>query len=272
MSSPYMTWEDAVVSLRNRPDQAELVRACYYDDPLIEAARRYHASLEWQALRKLLPARRGAALDIGSGRGISAFAFASDGYRTSALEPDPSAIVGAAAIRRLAVEGGLDIDVHETWGEVLPFDDAAFDVVHCRAVMHHARNLNDFVHQVGRVLKRGGMFIGAREHVVSRHEDIPAFQAAHPLHALYGGEYAYRIDEYKTAITEAGLKLTACLNPLASEVNIAPATRNEVKKRLASRLGIPALAKLIPDRMLAARGALSGTPGRLYTFVATKPA
>ena len=272
MNSPSMTWEDAVVSLRDRPDQAELVRACYYDDPLIAAARRYHASLEWQALRKLLPTQRGAALDVGSGRGISAFAFASDGYRTSALEPDPSAIVGAAAIRRLAAEGGVEIDVHETWGEVLPFDDAVFDIVHCRAVMHHAHDLKDFVRQIGRVLKRGGVFIGAREHVVSRHEDIPAFQAAHPLHALYGGEYAYRLDEYKAAISEAGLKLTACLNPLASEVNIAPATRDEVKKQMACRLGIPALAKLIPNRILTARGALSRIPGRLYTFVATRPA
>ena len=137
--------------------------------------------------------------------------------------------------------------------------------------MHHAYDLKDFMREVGRVLKPGGMFIGAREHVVSRHEDIPEFQAAHPLHALYGGEYAYRVDEYKAAITGAGLRLTACLNPLSSEVNIAPSTRDEIKRQLARRLGIPVLAKLIPNIVLTVRGALLGMPGRLYTFVAAKP-
>src|SRR6266542_1569765 len=50
-----MTWEEAVLWLRGQPDQVELVRAGYYDDPLTEAAERYRASTEWQALRTFLP-------------------------------------------------------------------------------------------------------------------------------------------------------------------------------------------------------------------------
>jgi hypothetical protein len=34
MSVKMLTWEQAVQSLRNQPDQKELVQYCYYDDPL----------------------------------------------------------------------------------------------------------------------------------------------------------------------------------------------------------------------------------------------
>ncbi|WP_448658005.1 class I SAM-dependent methyltransferase [Sphingomonas sp. CJ99] len=269
--SSTMTWEQAVQSLRDRPDQAELVRACYYDDPLIDAARRFHASTEWRALRRLLPAPGGTALDIGSGRGISAFAFASDGWATTALEPDPSDIVGAGAIRGLAQAGGVTISVVETWGEQLPFDDASFDVVHCRAVMHHAHDLKDFMKQVARVLKPGGTFAGTREHVVSSHADIPAFQASHPLHDLYGGEYAYLVTEYQDAITQAGLRLERTLNPMESDVNLAPASMADIKRRWAGKLGLAPLGELVPDALLAMRGARMTAPGRLYSFIARKP-
>ena len=45
------TWEEAVLWLRSQPGQSELVRACFYDDPLTDAAKRYLASTEWEALR-----------------------------------------------------------------------------------------------------------------------------------------------------------------------------------------------------------------------------
>ena len=53
---PLTTWEDAVIWLRNQPDQRQLVLDAFYDDPLIDAAERYFASAEWQAVSKLLAA------------------------------------------------------------------------------------------------------------------------------------------------------------------------------------------------------------------------
>ena len=50
MSDSAHTWEGAVLWLRSQPDQADLVRACFYDDPLLDAARRYHRSIEWAAV------------------------------------------------------------------------------------------------------------------------------------------------------------------------------------------------------------------------------
>ena len=39
-NTPAMTWEQAVLWLRQQPDSADLVRACFYDDPLSAAADR----------------------------------------------------------------------------------------------------------------------------------------------------------------------------------------------------------------------------------------
>jgi SAM-dependent methyltransferase len=268
MKDKQLSWEEAVLQLKQQPEQAELVRACFFDDPLLAAALRYASSTEWRAVQALLPLPHGKALDVGAGRGISAFALARDGWSTTALEPDSSAVVGAASIRNLAAEADLNIEVVEQWGEELPFADDSFDLVHCRQVLHHARNLDLLCREIGRVLKPGGIFIATREHVISRKGDLERFQANHPLHDLYGGEYAYRLREYLAAISGGGIKVTKVLNPYESDINLFPETMAELKQRVAATLHFP--VALLTDTMLAWMGAMSRAPGRLYTFVGKK--
>lgn len=268
MSDKNLSWEDAVAWLKKQPDQEELVRACFYDDPLIDAARRYRESSEWQAVRHYLPRVTGHALDLGAGRGIASFALASDGWQVTALEPDPGSTVGANAIRALAQECGLPIRVEETWGEQLPFADATFDLVHARQVLHHARDLRLLCGEAARVLKKGGVFIATREHVISRREDLPTFLARHPLHELYGGENAYLLDEYRSALEAAGISLQAVLNPFQSDINLFPETKDGLKRRIARRLGLPGL--WVPEWVLSWLGSRNNAPGRLYTFVGRK--
>lgn len=261
-----MTWEEAVLWLREQPNQAELVKACFYDDPLIEAAQRYYESTEWKSVRKLLTSPPGTALDLGAGRGISSYAFARDGWDTVALEPDPSDVVGAGAIRSLAREARLDIRVEETWGEKLPFKEETFDVVYCRAVLHHAKDLKALCKEVGRVLKKGGRFIATREHVISRREDLAVFLESHPLHHLYGGENAYLLKEYLSAIRDAGIEFEHILNPIESDINLFPETVISFKAYIAKRIGLP-WPQAIPDILLKVLGSCNKQPGRLYTFV-----
>lgn len=268
-AKPSLTWEEAVETLRTSPEAADLVKACFYDDPLVDAADRYWKSSEWAAIRALLPVRPGTALDVGAGRGIAAYAFAKDGWAATALEPDASKVVGAGAIRDLAEATGTPIEVVEEWGEQLPFADASFDVVHCRAVLHHAHDLEQLCRQVARVLKPKGLFIATREHVVTSEADISAFQDAHPLHRLYGGEYAYTLDQYTGALTAAGFALRNVFNPFQSDINMYPSSRSAMKERWRTRLRLPS-GRLIPDAALALRGRLSNAPGRLYTFVGAK--
>jgi SAM-dependent methyltransferase len=259
------SWEEAVLWLRTQPDQHQLVRACFFDAPLLEAAERYYASAEWIAVRRILAGKHGAALDLGAGRGISSYALARDGWQVSALEPDPSEVVGAGAIRALAREAGLGIRIEQEWGESLPFPDSSFDLVHGRQVLHHAKDLQQLCAEVARVLKPGGLFIATREHVISRAEDLPEFLASHPLHKLYGGEHAYLLDEYLHAIRAGGIVLTKVLNPYESDINLYPDTVTDLKRRLSKRIYLP--PAIIPDVLLAALGALSRVPGRLYTFI-----
>ena len=263
-----MTWEQAVVWLRQQPDQAELIKASYFDDPLLSAAQRYYQSAEWQAVQKLLPTKRGKVLDLGAGRGISSYAFAKEGWQVVSLEPDPSGIVGANAIRNLSKESGLTIEVLEQWGEQLPFSEAAFDLVYCRAVLHHARDLKQLCSEIARVLKPGGRLFATREHVISKADDLKIFLERHPLHHLCGGEHAYLLNEYIAMITQAGMKLERLFNPFQSNINLFPETPDTIKTMIAKRLRLPS-TKLIPNFLLGFFGQFSNAPGRLYTFIAT---
>lgn len=277
------SWEQAVQWLREQPDQQELVKACYYDDPLVAAATRYWSSEEWRSIRQFLPVGVGhRALDIGAGRGIASFALAMDGFEVTALEPDRSDLVGAAAIRSLAAQRGLRIRIYEQAVEHLPFDDCSFDLAFGRAVLHHTANLAQSCKELYRVLSKGGMFIAVREHVISRDQDLGKFFELHPLHRHYGGEHAYRLSYYTDSIESAGFQLQRVLAPLRTPINFAPHSLAQVQQEIAWRasLGIPGVAALLRllmgagfiwagvERLL---GAIDHRPGRLYSFIARKP-
>jgi SAM-dependent methyltransferase len=274
------TWEDAVVWLRAQPNQRQLVLDAFYDDPLIAAARRYFDSCEWQAVSQFLRGRTGSALDVGAGRGIASYALARDGFTVTALEPDPSAIVGAAAIRSLAAEAGLPIDVVEEFSERLPFANDTFDVVFARAVLHHTRDLDSACREMYRVLRPGGIFIAAREHVISKEADLGQFLDQHPLHHLYGGERAFLLDRYIGALSDAGFVSVEVLSPLKSPINLFPYTidslRNAVIDRLSRKLPVGPLWRValgsnhIFKSLLLVAGHFDNRPGRLYSFVGYK--
>ena len=277
------SWEQAVRWLRSQPEKQALVIDGYYDDPVESAADRYWRSDEWRAVRRIVLGCGGQnALDVGAGRGIASYALARDGFRVVALEPDPSDLVGTGAIRRLAAQSGLTIEVAQHFSEELPFGGDRFDLVFARAALHHTRDLGAACREFFRVLKRGGLFVAVREHVISRKEDLRKFQELHPLHARYGGENAFLIDEYLRAIRSAGFLVRATLTPLRSPINYAPYDRRGLRKEVGSRLslGWPWFGRLIavalsPAPIWAAAvrviELVDHRPGRLYSFVARKP-
>jgi SAM-dependent methyltransferase len=271
MSAEGRTWEEAVLWLKAQPDQAELVRDCFFDDPLLDSAQRYYASSEWEAVRQLTGPAEGRALDVGAGRGISSYALASDGWQVTAVEPDPSAVIGAGAIEELATASNLPIHVVEDWGETLPFPDGSFDLVYGRQVLHHARDLPTLCAEMARVLKPGGTFLATREHVIFKDADLAVFLAEHPLHRLYGGENAYRLGEYKRAIEMAGIRLTRVLNPWASAVNLHPRTAADIGVLIHERLPfIP--ATVFSPSLLRRLGWLLRSPGTNYSFLGVREA
>lgn len=276
-------WENAVRWLRDQPDQIDLVIDAYYDDPLLGAAERYWASQEWIAIRQYLPQEKTASvLDVGAGRGIASYAMARDGFLVTALEPDTSDLVGSGAIRSLAGQSGLPIEIREDFSEKLPFDDCSFDVIFARAVLHHTRDLGEACNEFFRVLKPGGRFIAVREHVISRSEDLDDFFTAHPLHRLYGGENAFLLAQYLEAISGADFIIRHILEPLESPINYAPHTEISLQTEVASiigrkiRRGDSLIKKLLslPCAWAIVRyilRKLDQRPGRLYSFVADRP-
>jgi len=256
-----LSWEQAVQRLREQPEQRQLVLDCYYDDPLSEAAQRYWKSREWTAVRRLLPAGRNRALDVGAGRGIASYALAREGYSVTSLEPDASSIVGAGAIRALAAAAALDITVVQDFSERLPFADGHFDVVFARAVLHHTRDLRLACAEFRRVLRPGGRLIAIREHVIDRADDLPAFLESHPLHYLYGGENAFTLVQYREALEAAGLQVKQTLAPFDSPINWTP--RSRFLSWLMAREPIWSVAS-------AALNRVDHRPGRLYSFVAER--
>ena len=280
-----MSWEQSVQWLRGQPDQQDLVRACYFDDPLLESAERYWQSVEWKSIADLLPGLKGDVLDLGAGRGISSYALARDGWKVTAVEPDPSFLVGAGAIRALTEQSNLPISVVSEFSEQLPFSDNFFDVVNCRQALHHARDLEQTCREIYRVLKPSGVMIATREHVISERKDLGAFLDSHPLHKYYGGENAYLLEEYLSAIGASGLKVLRTLAPLDSPINYFPMTDEEwfsyCTRPLTKILGERMTETIFCSRHFVGRQLMSllvgrlnrqdQTPGRLYSFLAEKP-
>jgi SAM-dependent methyltransferase len=262
------SWEEAVLWLKSRPDSSALVQAAFFDDPVSLAASRYYDSAEWRAIRSLLPSPPGSALEIGAGRGIASYALAMDGWEVTALEPDPSNVVGLGAIRDLIKETGVSLKLICDWGESLTFEADSFDIILCRQVLHHARDLRALCREIHRVLRPGGKLYAVREHVLSRNSDLEKFLNAHPLHHRYGGEHAYLLREYIEAIESAGLIVEAQLNPFQSVINTYPQSLEDIRRLIAARLHIP--AAFVPEAALSVIGALSRSPGRLYSFVGRK--
>jgi SAM-dependent methyltransferase len=279
-SLSHQNWEAAVRWLLTRQEYAQLVKDCYYDQPVSAAARRFETSEEWRATLKLLSPLGGCALDIGAGQGVSTYALARAGYRVTAIEPDPSGLVGCGAIARIGEICDGIVDVVQGVAEALPFGPESFDLVYCRQALHHARDVRKFCEEAARVLKPGGTFIAAREHVISSERDLPRFLEGHVLHRLYGGESAYRSGFYLSAMKNAGFGIVRVIRSFDSPINYSPLTESLVSAEIESRVRrVPGAARLV--RWLGSKASgmrlllrslsfADRRPGRLHSFVCMK--
>jgi SAM-dependent methyltransferase len=276
-----LSWEASVRWLLTRQEYAQLVKDCYYDQPVSAAARRFEASEEWRATLALLPPNGGCALDIGAGQGVSTYALGRAGYRVTALEPDPSELVGCGAIARLGDICDGIVNVVRGVAEDMPFGPDSFDLVYCRQALHHARDVRKFCEEAARVLKPGGTFIAVREHVISSERDLTRFLESHVLHRLYGGERAYRSKFYVDAMRCAGLSVMRVIRSFDSPINYSPLTASSLVHQIESRVHrVPGAARLArrlgssaPGMrlMLRALSLLDRRPGRLNSFLCVKP-
>lgn len=272
-----MSWDEAVEWLRSPLGNTQIAADAYLEKDLVKNIERFRQSNEYihtiNLLKLYCNESRPTLLDIGAGNGISSIAFALEGYQVSSLEPYPSNSVGSGAIRWLVEYYKLsNVTVIEAFGENLPFDNETFDIVYGRQVMHHAHDLKKFIAETARVLKQGGTLITIRDHVVKDENDKQRFLKKHPLHHLYGGENAFRIEEYSDAITSAGLKIEKMITPSESPINYEPWSKTRVKEILEKRFGnvVGRITFLAPLAWSLLKIRLDRMPGKLYSFIAIK--
>jgi SAM-dependent methyltransferase/glycosyltransferase involved in cell wall biosynthesis len=270
--------DEVMTTLRSNPANSKFLRDAYLDEDVVGAAKRFDRSAEFCEVTRLLGSRiKGRILDLGAGTGIASYAFARRGAaHVYALEPSGSELVGRGAISRLM--DGLPIEVIAAYGEDIPLTDESVDVVYARQVLHHADDLCSLVEECGRVLRKGGMFLACREHVVNDEKQLGTFLSTHPLHALLNNESAFSVQTYLAAIDAAGLQVVRMLGPCDTVINSYPSTRTceefedmiagKLQRRLGRAGAIPLRIPGIEARLRAwlnHRGA-----GRMYTFVAEK--
>lgn len=285
-----MNWEETIKYIRTQHEFDDLVEKAYLDERLELNVDRYIKGEEWQEtlaiVRKYFPLAK-SILDVGSGNGISAIAFALSGYNVTVIEPDPSDTVGAGAIRILKKGYGLtNITILETFAENAVFGNSQFDVVYCRQSMHHAQNLESFVFNITSSLKSGGLFFTVRDHVIFDLEDKEKFLQSHPLQKFYGGENAFKPNEYREAIKSANLLLIRELKYYESIINYFPLTAKDLEqmKETRSRLirnasqKIPfgsasilfPLFRILYNFMKGEVFNEKKVPGRMYSYIAMK--
>jgi SAM-dependent methyltransferase len=273
------SWEQAIEILRNDPACRDLIFNSYLTADLLENCRRFLESAEFHDALEIL-AGLGAGknlLDVPAGNGIATYAFAKSGYRVTAVDPDPSATVGRGAIAHVLDASRLSAEVVDAVGENLPFPSGSFDVVYVRQGLHHAADLPGMMREFFRVCRPGGILLACREHVVDDYgASLKAFLDAQIDHKLYGGEHAFTLADYRAAFVAAGFSLIRVMDPWDTVINLFPDTPDALRARLRSSKPGRLLKSFLPESAVLALGMQyvrrQKAPGRLYSFVARKPA
>ncbi|MCC7461665.1 MAG: class I SAM-dependent methyltransferase [Gammaproteobacteria bacterium] len=140
--------------------------------------RRYVVREAVADLAALLPPGSGpfsSALDIGCGTGVALDMLQQFGVRSIlGIDIDAASIEHARHAARLS---GGDIEVRLADAARLPLADAAFDLVFCHQLLHHANHPDAVLRECRRVLRPGGWLLVA--------ESCHAFLAWWPVRLLF---------------------------------------------------------------------------------------
>jgi len=145
----------------------------------------------------------GRILDIGTGAGHTAYAFAPFVDHVTAVDITQAMLDIVA--REAIAKGFNNLDTCLAPAEKLPFETGSIDGIVCRLCAHHFDSVAEFMNEVNRVLKPGGYFvlidtIGPEDDATQR--EVDAIEALRdPSHA-----HDLSVTEWNQHLASVGFK------------------------------------------------------------------
>lgn len=150
------------------------------------------------------PASRDVVLDVATGAGHTALAFASHVRHvvgldvTSAMLPEGRLLAQHRVLANVSVTQGD--------AEHLPFADASFDIVTCRIAPHHFPDVARAVLEMARVCRPGGA-VAICDTITPETLDTAAYINAFEMRRDPSHHWAYALEDWRQFFTQAGLAL-----------------------------------------------------------------
>lgn len=183
------------------------------------------------------PQREWLVLDVSTGAGHTALAFAPEVARVLATDLTPQ-MLGTA--QRLANERGLaNIEFKPADAHSLPFENDTFDLVTSRIALHHYSDPRKAIAEMARVCKPGGL-VALVDNIVPPDKQIAGYinhfeKMRDPSH-----NWAYPAPRLEAYFADAGLKVEHRetlskdmeFEPWADRMNASAELKAELWKRL----------------------------------------
>lgn len=184
---------------RSAKEQFDRQAACYDQ----QWNRWTETSLEWLLTHADCHAAH-EVLDVATGGGFTALAFAPHVARVTALDVSPQML--AQTRRRAEAAGIRSLTCVEGSAEAMPFEERAFDLITCRIAPHHFLSVPRFLAEVRRLLRPGGRLLVAD---TSAPEDPEAADWQNRVEVLRDPSHVrdYTRQEWQRMVEHAGLKI-----------------------------------------------------------------
>lgn len=145
-------------------------------------------------------------LDVGTGAGHTALAFASRLARVIATDLTEGMLVKAAELA--AARKLNNFTTRFADAEELPFDDASFDLLTCRLAFHHFPNPRQALAEFVRVLKPGGI-LGFTDNITVPDKQAAGYYNAYEKLRDPSHHWVYPLARLEAMFKQAGLAVTA---------------------------------------------------------------
>lgn len=183
------------------------------------------------------PQRDWLVLDVSTGAGHTALAFAPHVMRVIAVDLTPEMLETA---RRLADERGIDnIEFRTADAQALTFPDNTFDLVTNRIALHHYPDVRLAIQEMARVCKPGGL-VALVDNVVPPDKQTAGYinhfeKLRDPSH-----QWAFPVVRLETYFADAHLKVEHSetlrkemeFDPWADRMGASAETKAQLRKRL----------------------------------------